>query len=254
MSEPITIDTAEGRIKRLRQSVITRARIIDHGAGKNLQPWMFTLTYREVDAWQARHISDFLKRLRQWVARRGLPKMPYVWVAELQKRGAVHYHVLAWLPKSWRLSDVPKPDTMGWWPHGLTQRERARNAVGYLAKYVSKGSLSSEMKFPPGCRLHGGGGISLRAAASVRWWLLPSYMRAAVSPASDVRRKKGGGFISRATGQIWAAVFGICRVGRGRVTVVQIAEPPPPRQPRPSSCPSWLDALLGLDGFSCQPV
>jgi hypothetical protein len=82
----------------------------------------------------------------------------YVWVAELQKRGALHYHVAIWLPKRVQL---PKFDKQGWWPHGSTQRLIAKNAVGYLMKYLSK--ISPFHKFPKGVRIHGFGGLTQQA-------------------------------------------------------------------------------------------
>jgi hypothetical protein len=39
-----------------------------------------------------RHVSELIKRTRQWLERRG-HSLHCVWVAELQKRGALHYHV-----------------------------------------------------------------------------------------------------------------------------------------------------------------
>lgn len=54
---------------------------------------MLTLTYRDVDAFEPCHISLLIKHIRQWLLRRGY-RMLYVWVAELQQRGALHYHVL----------------------------------------------------------------------------------------------------------------------------------------------------------------
>jgi Protein of unknown function (DUF3296). len=37
-------------------------------------------------------------------------KLPYVWVAELQKRGALHYHVLLWLPRGLTLPNPTSKD------------------------------------------------------------------------------------------------------------------------------------------------
>ena len=80
---------------------------------------MLTLTYREVGAWHPRHISELLQRVRVWLRRRG-ERLRYVWVGELQQRGALHYHVLCWLPRGLTL---PKPDKQGWWTHGSTRIE-----------------------------------------------------------------------------------------------------------------------------------
>lgn len=258
MDPPIELDTQAARLTRLRRNVLTRARIIEHTLGRTRQAWFITLTYRPETEWQPEHIKAFMLHLRRWAKSNG-HVLPYVWAAELQKRGAVHYHVVCWLPKSITKATFPKPDQAGWWPHGMSQRVPARNAVGYLAKYVSKGSISTDAKFPKGCRLHGGGGLNIEARASVRWWLLPSWIREAVTPADDVRRAPGGGFVSRATGQWWPSIYqrlttGAYRFVRRFVWVQQVADKPPALQPRPSTHPSWLLALVGLDGFPHSPA
>lgn len=48
---------------------------------------MLTLTYRDVEGFEPCHISTLIKHIRQWLQRRGF-RMLYVWVAELQARGA----------------------------------------------------------------------------------------------------------------------------------------------------------------------
>lgn len=118
----------ERRIKRLRRTVWACGHLhrlaVPRGHRENV--WFVTLTYRGVEDWQPRHVSGCLKSVRKWCKRRGVP-LRYVWVAELQKRGALHYHLAIWLPKSIQL---PKFDKQGWWPHGMTQRVIAKNAVG----------------------------------------------------------------------------------------------------------------------------
>ena len=244
MSDPISIDTGVSRVKKLHSAVLTRARLISHslprGAYKSA---MLTLTYREDDQWHAKHVSALLQNIRMYLSRRGL-KAPYVWVAELTQRGRIHYHVLLWLPKGFTL---PKPDKQGWWPWGSTRIEWAKNAVGYLAKYASKGTEPMLLRqFPKGCRLHGAGGFSDLVRKAARWWSLPAYLRAACFPVDDFMRRVGGGFISRLTGLIQPPVFGLMSVGRKSVRVRQIAPFPVGREPRPFSDPSWLGALVGL--------
>jgi hypothetical protein len=149
---------------------------------------MLMATYRPGVEWQPRHITGLIKNLRMWAKRQGAEIAPYVWVAELQQRGAVHYHILIWLPK--RLS-LPKPDKQGWWPHGFTGRAIARNAVGYLAKYASK-IESKTGAFPDGCRIHGAGGLELPRRREKRWWMLPRDVRELTNPIDDMRRMRGG--------------------------------------------------------------
>lgn len=70
---------------------------------------MVTLTYRNIDDWCTDDISYFMRLVRQWCKRRQIA-VRYVWVAELQKRSAVHYHVVFWLPIG---ISLPKPDKQG---------------------------------------------------------------------------------------------------------------------------------------------
>ena len=126
--------------------------------------------------------------------------MYYVWVAELTRAGRVHYHLVVWLPASKLL---PMPDRAGWWKHGSTRTEAARNGPGYLAKYVTKGE--GDQAFPKGLRLHGRGGLTDEMRQVVRWWLLPRYVREHFPSPSDVRRARGGGWLELQTGEWFPA-------------------------------------------------
>ena len=156
---------------------------------------MVTLTYRPGCLWRRCHVSRFLDHLRAWATRKGFV-VPYVWVAELQKRGAVHYHVIAWLPSRVMM---PKPDKRGWWGHGMSQVIRARNAIGYLTKYVSKGD--GVERIPRHLRLFGGGGAGVEARA-VRWWLCaPSWLHQQAKVFQRFVRLPGGILVSECTGE-----------------------------------------------------
>ena len=156
---------------------------------------MLTLTYRPGTDWGPRHVSQLLQHVRHWLARRS-HRLSYVWVAELQKRGAVHFHVIVWLPKGLTL---PKPDKQGWWPHGMSNVGWARKAVGYLAKYASK--LDGTTHFPKHLRLHGRGGLEETRRRTVAWWLLPRFVREAFpAVGTRVQRAPGGGWCDVDTG------------------------------------------------------
>lgn len=173
---------------------------------------MITLTYRPDVTWRPEHVSAALKIWRREV---GPWPLRYVWVMELTKRGVPHYHVLVWLPPGVRLE---KPDQSGAWPHGWSRIEAARNAVGYLVKYASKGTAEGQ-SIPRGARLFGVGGLDAARRLRRAWKMLPRYMRQECSPEDRVRRARGGGWISAATGQWWAAVEEIeARYGGERVT------------------------------------
>lgn len=191
----VEIDQVESRRRRLRRSVTLAARLFTQALSpRRFKPAMLTLTYRDVDGFEPRHISALLNRMRSWIKRRkGL--LRYVWVAELQKRGALHYHVLLWLPKGLTL---PKPDKQGWWPHGSTRIEWARNPVGYLCKYVSKFDELTHM--PKGARLHGAGGFDADGREIRRWFNLPAWLRALVGVQRRFVRVKGVGLVERSSG------------------------------------------------------
>lgn len=203
-----TITAAEQRAKRLgkmKQNVITSARLHVEEAqrGGFRGKWaMLTLTYRDEERWVACQVTELLKCLRQYAARCGFVAR-YTWVLELTKRGRPHYHVLVWLPKG---RTLPKPDKQGWWKYGLTRIEWARNAVGYLAKYASKGDDYDLRTLPRGARLSGFGGLSRGGRVELRWWKLPGWLREVWDAICDVGRTPGG-YVNRESGEYLASPY-----------------------------------------------
>ena len=201
LPDTIRINARDSRGKKLRHNVITSARLIAEGlqeGGFRYRAVMVTLTYRPEVQWFPRHVSEFLDRARKHLHRRFAAPLIYVWVHESTKAGRPHYHVVLFLPRGITL---PKPDKQGWWPHGMTRIEWARKAVGYIAKYASKGSDD----MPKGARCCGTGGMTPSQRQVRRWWRLPGRIRATTVPEDDVRRATGGGFVSRVTGERWEA-------------------------------------------------
>ena len=193
----VEIDPHLTRIRRLRRCVVTAARMHEFELLKQrAKPAMLTLTYRKVGDWHPRHISDLLQRVRVWMKRRG-HRFRYVWVSELQQRGALHYHVVIWLPRGLTL---PKPDKQGWWPHGSTRIEWARKPIGYLIKYASKLDSKIGTGFPPGARLHGSGGLQDLGKAVAQWFRLPQWAREICDLAGRAVRRKGLGLVDRESG------------------------------------------------------
>jgi len=150
-------------------------------------------------------------------------KLPYVWVAELQKRGAVHYHVLLWIPRRWR---IPAPDKKGWWKHGSSNVTRVRNPVGYVAKYASKFESKGQAEFPKGLRLHGIGGLNKQERRVVAWWKLPKDMRHGSEGSCAFRRAVGGGWQNVDTGEVTASLWGLAAVGQGEFSTVRLVRKP----------------------------
>ena len=184
---------------------------------------MLTVTYADAQAWEGRHVSDLLMNIRKWLKTKG-HTLRYVWVAELQKRGAVHYHICIWLPKGLSL---PKPDKKGWWPHGFTNIKWAKKAVKYCLKYVSK-LESKDVRFPRGMRLHGSGGLDADARDEKKYRFLPAWLQQLTSSQCKVSRAKGGGWVSRVTGEFfkspYTVLYFIYRPGIGRIAIIGMAE------------------------------
>lgn len=86
-------------------------------------------------------ITELLQRIRVWVRRRD-HGLRYVWVAELQQRVALHYHLLLWLPRGLTLPEFDR--LLRELPEHLADMAvfavatglRAANVKGLLWQYV----------------------------------------------------------------------------------------------------------------------
>lgn len=213
---------ADARVRRLKRSVWASGHL--HALADNgFRPavcWFVTLTYRGVDDWRADHIKEAVNRFRKWCKRVAVP-CRYTWVAELQQRGAVHYHLLAWLPVgvSMPFWDKAHGKRAAFWPHGWSNTEKARAGVGYLMKYLSKlGTLS---RFPKGLRLYGIGGLSQDGRSVRAWFNLPAWAKRAHGVGELARC--AGRLVVRATGEILEPVYRV-RFVLGALVVSQLRE------------------------------
>ena len=237
-SDLLEIDPFLTRLRRMARSVLTASRMHEFELRhQHFKPAMLTLTYREVGGWSKRHISELLRHIRNWMRRRG-HRMRYVWVAELQQRGALHYHLLLWLPRGLTL---PKPDKQGWWTHGSTRIEWARKPAGYLAKYASKLDSKVGIGFPAGARLHGKGGLEEFGRSVAQWFNLPQWAREVCDLAGRAVRRKGVGLVERGSGVCLPSPWRVSRSQSGTMVAQRVF--------------SYLDALRGIAGpFSWLPV
>jgi hypothetical protein len=167
---------------------------------------MITPTYAPDSYWSPKDITGLVKCIRQHLDRRSI-EFRYVWVLEYTKKGRPHYHLLVWLPLG---ISLPFADKCGWWTKGWTNQEWARNAVGYIAKYASKGDAL--VQYVRGARHHGNGGMDGQALEEQRWWKLPSWLREYTHPSMCVkRRQNGGGYFQPSTGEVflspWEVIF-----------------------------------------------
>ncbi len=145
---PSPLERQNARLARMRHlvwlGVKTMATIAEQDGARLI---MYTLTYKGLSDWEPRHISRFCR----WLRDNG--HLGYTWVGELQKRGAVHYHVLALLPKAqqWR---KPNEDNGGW-TRGFTWVTDFIEKPLYIMKYLQKGSKDGKpVFFPAGFRLY----------------------------------------------------------------------------------------------------
>jgi len=128
---------------------------------------MVTLTYRNIEDWQPRHVTQFLRKVKRVLS----PDLfGYFWVAEMQQRGAVHYHVVLAVRHGVRM---PKPDDEGLWQHGLTRVELVRYVFAYMSKYLQKDGQKA--KFPKGIRMFGYSFFALKD--QIKFFKLPVWLQ-----------------------------------------------------------------------------
>lgn len=189
------LDPAARRYSGLRMAVgfAARAHAVSEKGHRSDVAWMVTLTYAgDKDAWKPEHLTTAINTFRKWCKRAGVA-CRYVWVAELQKRGVIHYHIAAWLPRGYTM---PKWDRRGWWPHGMTNTLKARHATAYLMAYLKKGDLEQRGALPKGARNYGVGGLDHALRRARRWLRLPAFVQANSSIHDSWKRCVGGGWIA----------------------------------------------------------
>jgi len=194
--ETIEIDKAKMRLARCQRRVHAWANLLSDYTKDtaNYRVVMITLTYANIEDWRAGHIRAFM-----YVARRQLKSklIAYAWVAELQKRGAVHYHVLLVCKRG---ANIPQPDKAGWWVMGSTRIETAKSMF-YIVTYTGK-EYQKVGKFPKGLRL-----FAVWASEKVlngiarfifKLTAIPAWLRAKILDTGNL-----GGKIKRVYGGGW---------------------------------------------------
>ena len=245
----ILIDHKQARVTRLRKGLGIAAKQLHNQGSKRQQIWMQTLTYRGDNRnWRPEHISRYLDALRKWhYARTGSKKVRYAWVAELQQRGVIHYHVIVWLeggltpPKGdmpWKSKD--RKGITQWhppmWPHGMSNRIKSTAPVAYLMKYASKIESKNVGSFPHGARIHGAGGLDPTGRSIRRWVLWPAYVQGNAAITDRFRPAPGGGFLNDQTGELLQSEF--APTGGGFSRFIRIRHTP--RKIDPAGPFSWL--------------
>ena len=147
------VDTFQKRLWLMRHRITAWADAVAlYREAHSTRMVMVLLTYAKVEDYKPGHINYYLKLLKQSLREHLLA---FAWVAELQERGAVHYHLVLLVDKG---TKIPLPDKSGMWSHGLSGIHTARTPF-YLLKYTGKERQKDLGRYPKSCRLY---------AASVR--------------------------------------------------------------------------------------
>jgi len=194
--EKIEIDKRLSRVRRCQKRVYAWAKLLDAYINDkdHFRLVMVTLTYKELEDWKPGHIRAFMYVVRSQLRDKLLG---YAWVAELQQRGAVHYHVLLLVRKG---TIIPKPDEAGWWVMGMSRIETAKTAF-YIAKYTGKAHQKMG-EFPKGLRMFAVWVSGSLAPGVARWFFrasaYPKWLKDKIIEAALVghyaRRVPGGGW------------------------------------------------------------
>ena len=132
--------TVQGR-KRILKDIKRRLRIMLKGYDCSYQ---ITLTYRDFSDYNKSDIKRFLSSFTR-VLRKHNISFKYFWVAEIQKRGMIHYHILFFFnvrdrKKIFKYMSKERIDRL--WNKGYTfitfSRQTIRKAYNYATKYLLK--------------------------------------------------------------------------------------------------------------------
>jgi hypothetical protein len=156
------VDTFAKRLEHMKDKIFRWSIVVDEWRRVNKSRMvMIMLSYRKAEDYRPGHIGDYLRNVKK---RLGKNLYAFAWVAELQRREAVHYHLILLVEPH---TDIPMPDKHGYWTHGHSKIETARTAF-YLAKYVGKEYQKDLAKYPKSCRLCE---VSIRPSMSIyRSW------------------------------------------------------------------------------------
>jgi hypothetical protein len=144
----MVLDNFKVRYNRMRKRIADWVNILK--PVPDIQFVMITLTYAPEHDWEPNHIREFMLSYRKVL---GEYLLAYAWVAELQKRGAVHYHIMLVVPIGLSVGgDIPYPDQAGLWLYGFTRVEIARTPF-YLVTYLGKEYQKDFSRFPKGIRV-----------------------------------------------------------------------------------------------------
>jgi hypothetical protein len=144
----VIVDTFAVRMSLLKQRIFAWAEVMKrYATTHNTRMVMITLTYANMEGYQAGHIRDYVKQMKRKL---GEKLIGFAWISELQKRGALHYHLILVVNKG---THIPMPDKSGMWKHGMSKIETARTPF-YLVTYTGKEFQKDLSRYPKGARLY----------------------------------------------------------------------------------------------------
>jgi hypothetical protein len=212
--ETIEFNKRGARLRRAQRRVKVWADVIDpyiQRLGENYRLVMVTLTYADVDGWKANHIREYMLSLRAILKSRLLA---YAWVAEMQRREAVHYHIVLLVKKG---ANIPMPDSSGMWVHGSSRIETARTPF-YVLTYTGK-EYQKLGAYPKGLRIFAIWISPHIIAPASRWFMkvsaLPAWLREQLKGVNlvgeRISRVVGGGW--ECAGQIYKSPWEVLEYG-----------------------------------------
>jgi len=159
----VVVDVFSKQLLKMRSRIFAWAEVVDDARkyfverGRRTRMVMVTLTYRRVQDYRPGHMNYYLKNLKQML---GDGLLAWAWVAELQERGAVHYHLVLVVFQG---TNIPMPDVSHkasngrtykpMWSHGRSNMRTAKTSF-YLVTYTGKESQKDLSRYPKGCRMY----------------------------------------------------------------------------------------------------
>ena len=199
--EVLPVDQDRCRLGRLRRRIYAWSQAVNEAnRGVKKRLLMITLTYEGgPETWQPNQIRDYIKHLKR---EHGDGILALAWVAEIQKRGVIHYHVLVWVKRG---VFITNPDQGGGWAWGMSNIQTARS-VGYILKYTSKGIHFDQHghahRYPKGARIFAvyvqKDALVYKAVRVMRANACPCWLRDMIILDEDITawyRNSGGGWL-----------------------------------------------------------
>ena len=193
-NQRLFVDLVRLRLVTLRRRIFAWSRVIEPITQlRGVKMAMYRLSYDtegtlvHASHWEAGDIREFMMRLR---ARMGKRLLAYAWVAELQVRGVMHYHVCmvyrGYAPMPDR-SYHSKDGRNHWrsfkrmWEHGNSHTDFEVRSPYYMASYCKKAYQKDYLHFPMGAHAWAVWVSDAVLKASLQWESLEDYKKGSVA-------------------------------------------------------------------------